>query len=339
MSNPIVVELVRGPAVESVHAGAIAVSDAAGKLVLAIGDVGRAIYPRSAVKLLQALPLVECGAADDYGFGARELALACSSHNGEAAHVDTARGMLARAGRDGNALECGPQPPERDADRASLHRANLLPSSLHNNCSGKHAGFVCLACHEGEDPTGYVAPDHFVQAAVRRTMAEVVGVSLDADICGIDGCSIPTYAVPLDRLARGFARIAGGEGLTADRASAGKRLMAACMAEPFMVGGTGRFCTRLMEALPGRVFAKIGAEGVYCAALPELGLGIALKADDGASRAAEVMVAATIARLLPMSEAEAARLAPLMQPRLVNWMKRDVGFLRPAGPLAAGLAA
>ncbi|TIW14533.1 MAG: asparaginase, partial [Mesorhizobium sp.] len=313
MSNPVLVEVTRGAVVESRHRGAVSVFDADGKPVWEIGDTDRPVFPRSAVKAIQALPLVESGAADAYGFGNRELALACASHSGEPAHVELAQAMLAKAGLDKTALECGAHWPNHEATIA-LARAGDLPSALHNNCSGKHAGFLCTCVHSGIAHQGYVKEGHAQQEMVRDAMQSVTGAVHNAENSAIDGCSIPTYAVPLKNFAQGFARMATGRGFSPERAKAAKRLLSACMAEPFLVAGTGKADVALMQAAPGRIFVKTGAEGVYCAALPELGLGIALKCDDGAGRGAEVMIAAVLAKLLRADEAVAARLTELSHP-------------------------
>ena len=337
MSNPVLVEVTRGPLVESVHRGAIAIVDAKGTVRAAIGDVGQRVFPRSAVKALQALPLVESGAADRYGFGTAELALACSSHNGEPRHVETAAAMLAKAGRGEADLECGVQIPASRAAAQALDRAGIAPGPLHNNCSGKHAGFICLACHRGLDPNGYVLPDHPAQQEITATLSEMTGVALGPEVRGVDGCSIPAYAIPLDRLALAFARFITGEGLSPARAAAARRLSEACMAEPFMVAGTGRFCTDVMAALPGRVFVKTGAEGVFCAALPELGLGVALKCDDGGTRASETMMAAVIDALVPMGKSERERMAPRLSPPVLSRRGATVGAVRPVAGLVESL--
>jgi L-asparaginase II len=337
MRDPVLVEVLRAGVVESTHRGAVAVLDGDGSVRVAIGDIDRPVFPRSAVKAIQALPLVESGAADAYGFGNRELALACASHSGEAAHVERAASMLASAGLDGGALECGAHWPSAQEATVALAGSGAKPSALHNNCSGKHSGFLCTCVHRGIDHAGYVRAGHACQETIRETMQAVTGAAHGADNRGIDGCSIPTYAVPLRSLAVGFARMATGAGLGPQRAAAAKRLLAACMAEPFYVAGTSRACTRLMEAGKGRVFAKTGAEGVYCAAVPELGLGIAIKCDDGAGRAAEVAVAETLARLLAGSDPLAAKLSEMARPELRNWNGTHVGDLRPAGALVANV--
>ncbi|WP_274424937.1 asparaginase [Chelativorans sp. YIM 93263] len=334
MANPVLVEAFRGGVVESRHRGAVAVVDGDGKFVLEIGDVERPVFPRSAVKAVQALPLVESGAADAYRFGNRQLALACASHSGEPAHTETARAMLNCAGFDENAYECGVHWPKHHETYLALARSGGAPSQLHNNCSGKHAGFLCTCAHAGIDHQGYVAHGHPLQEMIREALVDVTGAAHATDTCGTDGCSIPTYAVPLKNLATGFARMATGNGLSPERARAAQRLFAACMAEPFFVAGTDRADTVMIEAGKGRLFTKTGAEGVFCAAIPELGLGIALKCDDGATRAAEVMIASTAARLLKADDPLRGQLAAMARPVQKNWRGIEVGGLRPAGDLA-----
>ena len=327
MSDPILVEVLRGARVESRHLGALAVTDADGKAVLALGDVESPIFPRSAVKALQAMVLVETGAADAYGFGDEELALACASHSGELGHVAGVTRMLANAGLDISALACGAHWPLSQPAMVALARSGE-PSALHNNCSGKHAGFLCAACAMGVDHTGYWKPDHQVQRHVRAVLEDLSGEVLGEDRRAIDGCSVPTWAMPLQKLARAFARFGTGHKLAPERAQAAARLRAACTSKPWHVAGTGRFCTEIMRLFGSRVFVKTGAEGVYCGALPELGVGIAIKCDDGAGRAAQSIIAALIARFLPLSETERAALVPFVRPTLGNWNGFEVGALR-----------
>jgi len=327
MNNPILVEVLRGSLVESRHRGAVAVADADGATVLAIGDVTTPIFPRSAVKALQALPLVETGAADAFGFGDEELALACASHSGEAEHVAGVTRMLAKAGLDAAALRCGAHWPMAQSAVAAVARTGE-PSALHNNCSGKHAGFLCVACAQGIDHADYWQPQHPVQREVRAVLENLTGATLSDDRCAIDGCSVPTWAIPLQNLARAFAKFGTGQGLAPERARAAARLRAACAQKPWYVAGTGRFCTEIMRLFGARVFVKTGAEGVYCGALPEVGLGIAFKCDDGAGRAAQAVMAALIARFLPLGDAERAALSCFVQPTLRNWNGFEVGSLR-----------
>jgi L-asparaginase II len=283
---------------------------------------------------MQALPLVESGAADAYGFGNKELALACASHSGEPEHMRLAGDMAARAGLTEADFECGCHWSFEQKVLIDQARAGEMPDQLGNNCSGKHAGFLCLSCHAGVDHKGYIDYDHFVQATIRDVMGDLTGAALGHDNCGIDGCSIPTYAAPLNRIAHGFARMASGVGLGAERAKAAQRLISACMAEPFYVAGTRRACTELMQMAPGRIFAKTGAEGVFCAALPEKGYGIALKCEDGSTRGAEAMIGAVLAKLFADDQDLAGKLRARTQKQLKNWNRIEVGVIRPAGDLA-----
>jgi L-asparaginase II len=334
MDNPVLVEATRGERVESRHRGAVAVGDCDGRLVLALGDVESPVFPRSAVKALQALPLIEGGGADRLHLSDAEIALACSSHSGEPVHVETAIAMLTKCGRDARALECGVHwPLDAEAARA-LAASGRTANAIHNNCSGKHAGFVCASCAAEIDPKNYVKRDHFVQRRVRSALSEMTATKLDDAPWGIDGCAVPTYAIPLRALASGFARLGTGIGLEPGRAAAAKRIRAACAANPRLVAGTGRFDTMVMAALGARAFVKGGAEGVHCAALPDLGLGIAIKCDDGAGRAAEVAMATLIARLLPLGEHERTALAQHSEPTIRNWNGARIGTLRASAAVA-----
>ena len=325
MDAPLV-EVLRGGTVESRHAGRAAVVDATGRVLFAVGDVEAPVFTRSTIKALLALPLVETGAADRLGLSDAELALVCASHGGEPVHADTVAAMLRKAGQTPDCLECGAHRPTSRAGQEALVRANAAPSVLHNNCSGKHAGFVCLARDAGLDPAGYVRAEHPVMRRALASVAAVTGVRLDACPVAIDGCGIPTHAIPLRALAHGLARFGSGAGLEPDRAAAARRLRDAVAANPALVAGSGRFDTVLMQRFATALFVKMGAEGVHVAALPEQGLGIAVKCADGAARAAEVAVAALLERHLPPAPELAAR----VRPPLRNWAGTVVGALQPA---------
>lgn len=333
MSNPVLVEVTRGNQVESRHRGAVVVVDGDGTTAFSLGDVEASTFPRSACKAMQALPLVEGGAADAYGFGNREIALACASHSGESAHVELADAMLKAAGQGEPTLECGAHWSFQQGVLLDQARQLDHPSQLHNNCSGKHAGFICACCHGGQDPRGYVTFDHPLQAEIRDAMGDVTGTRLTREDSGVDGCSIPTYALPLTALAHGFAKMATGTGLGPERARASRRIIDACMAEPFYVAGTGRTCTRLMQIAPGRIFVKTGAEGVFCAAVPERGLGIAIKCDDGTARAADSIVAGVLARYFDGEVA--AALGHVANHTMRNWNGMAVGDVRVSDYIAA----
>jgi L-asparaginase II len=333
MGNPTLVELRRGHVIESRHSGTVAVVDADGAEVLALGEVDAPVLPRSAVKALQALPLVEAGAAELLGFGDRELALVCASHAGEPDHVDVVTGMLARVAQPSLALECGAHWPIDQKAAFDLARRGLKPLSLHNQCSGKHAGFVCLAHLIGANPAGYSDARHPVQRLVVDAIASLTGQPLGSGDHVLDGCMAPTWPVPLARLALAFAKFGTGRGLGPERAKAAARLRAACAAEAWYVGGTDRFCTDVMRRLGVRAFVKFGAEGVFCGALPEQGLGIAIKCDDGAARAAEVIMAVLLRKFLGPSDETEGTLDRFVRPPLKAWGGQEVGRLGPAPAL------
>lgn len=280
VAGPLTVELWRGPHAESRHVVHAVVADAAGSVVRSWGDPDRLTHPRSAVKPLQALPLVETGAADAFGLGSVELALACASHNGEPNHVTAVEDWLARIGCTVADLECGTEQAHLDLDPGA--------TAARNNCSGKHVGFLTVARHLGVDTAGYIRPEHPVQELVRATLAETTRTALDLAHAGIDGCGIPVHPMPLHAIATAAAGFGSPTGWPGVRAEAARRLAAAMVAQPWYVAGTGRLCTDLLAAAGGDVVVKVGAEGVQLAALPGLGLGVAVKAEDGSRPASEV---------------------------------------------------
>jgi len=316
--SPLTVAVSRGPLVESRHQVICAVVDPDGEVIAGWGDTATPVYARSAIKALQALPIVESGAADAFAMTDAELALACASHNGEPAHVATATGLVRRIGLTLDDYECGTHWPMNEAAVRAMAAAGEIPGPAHNNCSGKHAGFLATARHLGEPTKGYVLADHPVQVRVRRAMAEMCGVDLTDAPTGIDGCSIPTVAIPLAALARGIARFGCPDGLERGRAEACRRLARAIRAEPFMIAGTGRFCTEAIAVTGGQALVKTGAEGVFMAAIPDRSLGIALKALDGATRAAESAMAALLDRLGLLDRAAIAAVAAASNQTLKN---------------------
>lgn len=330
MANPVLVEVWRGGTVESRHRGAAVIVDSQGAILASWGDGGALVFPRSTVKPLQAIPLVESGAADRYTLSQREIALACASHTGEAAHVTAVAAWLARVGLGEADLVCGPQIPLGEAAAHALHRAGTAPSRLHNNCSGKHAGFLTAALYLGLPTRGYGQPSHPLQEQVRRILAEMGGVDGPLDVLAGDGCGVPTVAMPLHTLARSFATLADPQGQPEPRRESIRRIMAAMTAQPWFVSGTGRFDTLVIESGRGALIVKGGAEGVCAAALPGRGLGIALKIDDGAKRAAEVAMAAVLARFLPEGGALAGLLADLAAMPIQDTRCQRVGVVRPA---------
>ncbi|MEM7211887.1 MAG: asparaginase [Pseudomonadota bacterium] len=292
--NPILAEVHRGPVLECVHRGAVAVCRPDGSVDLSLGDVQSPMLPRSACKMVQALPLVESGAADQAGLTSRHLALSCASHNGAAIHTDLASAWLAELGLGDDDLRCGPQIPNDEPACTALRASGNQPTQIHNNCSGKHSGMLTLNRHLGSG-TEYIDPDHPVQQAVRAATEETARESSTGH--ATDGCSAPNFAISLTGLATamaGFAR--PDEAFSGSRARAAARLRDAMMAHPELVAGEGRACTALMRAASGKAAVKTGAEGVFTAILPEVGLGIAIKIDDGATRGSHAAIAALLSR-------------------------------------------
>lgn len=332
-STPVLVEAWRGAMVESRHRGSVAVVDRDGHVVFSTGDIEQPVYARSALKPLQAMPLVECGATDAFTLGAKELALACGSHWGAAEHVAVVSAWLAHIGLGPNDLECGAHRPA-DPDAAdALVRSGLPPAALHNNCSGKHAGFLTSARFFGEATKGYIAPDHPSQRRWIALVAAMAGIDLAAAPRGTDGCGIPVVGLPLSGLARAMARMADPVGLPPVRAAAAVRLLDAMAAEPLMVSGKDGFATALLRAAGASVCAKPGAEGIYAAALRQRGLGIALKIEDGAGRAAEVALGTILVRLGALDAAALEAMRARFEPPIRNVAGAVVGALRPTAAL------
>ena len=288
------VELWRGDLLESTHRGHAVICDGTGQIVQAWGDPGRVTYPRSSAKMLQALPLVESGAADAFGLTTRQLALSCASHNGSRLHVDLAGRWLKGLGLAEPDLRCGVQEPSDRDERDRLIRGAEAPCQLHNKCSGKHSGFLTLNRHLGGD-SEYVEIDHPVQRAVRGAIEEVGQEAVAG--WGIDGCSAPNFATTLTALARSMARFAVATETGDARQRAMHRLARAMAAHPDLVAGEGEPCTALMRAAGHRAALKGGAEGVYVAILPAQKLGIALKIEDGSPRAKSAAIAALLIRV------------------------------------------
>jgi len=328
-ANPVLIEVTRGNSVESVHRGSIVVADASGKIIHAWGNAKGLVFHRSAVKPLQALALVESGAADAFNFSDAELALACSSHIAAREHITLVSDLLARLGLSQSDLGCGPQTPRDKEVAEALILAGEAPTPVHNNCSGKHAGMLATALHLGAPVKGYMEPDHPVQRRVRAVLEEMAGARLDAAPAGIDGCGIPVYAMPLAALAQAMARFSDPETLGPERGQACRRIAAAMTAHPDLIAGRGRFDSRVVRALERGGVVKCGAEGVYGAALFGPGFGIAIKIDDGTRRAAETAMTAVLARLDAIPDDGMEEITDLLERPVTNAAGDPVGVIRP----------
>ena len=327
------VEVLRGGFVESVHRVSVAVVDPAGHLRAYAGVPDIVVFARSAVKPVQAVPMVADGAADRFGWGEAELALACASHSGEPRHVEVARGMLDSLGLGEDALACGAHPPFNTAAAQDLSDRGEKPTRLHNNCSGKHAAMLGLAAAHGWPLRGYHEAEHPVQQRMLEEIAHWSSVPADRIDVAVDGCGVATFALPLNTLALTFARLAV---TTRSPESAAARLIHAMQAFPELVGGTGRLCTELMRTTRGRIFAKVGAEGVYCAGVPGAEIGVALKVEDGARRAAEPALIEVLRLLGLLTEEEMGDLDRYAGPDVKNTRGEIVGSLRSRIALETG---
>lgn len=320
-----VVEVRRGDIVESVHHLHIAVVDGAGRLRAHAGDPQLVAFARSAIKPMQTVPVIEDGAADQFGFTDAEIALCCASHSGEARHVSGVRSMLRKVGAAEEALACGAHEPMGKQAALELAARNEPPTRVHNNCSGKHTGMLGLARINNWPLAGYHELDHPVQQRMQRELARWTQMPEDEFGTAVDGCGVITYALPIEGMARAFAAFASaarrGDGAPA-------RVVQAMVRNPEYVAGTDRLCTALMRVAHGRIFAKVGAEGVYCAGVPGAELGIALKVEDGATRAAEPALIATLQALAVLSDDEVAELASFAEPDITNTREERVGTLR-----------
>jgi L-asparaginase II len=331
-ANPVLAEAVRGNWVENRHRGAFAVVDADGRIIAAAGDIERPVFPRSAIKSMQALPIFSRHADDRFHHSGEELALACASHHGEDVHVAGVSHFVRRMGLGVDDLECGAHQPTNAAARAALRKAGEQPSALHNNCSGKHSGMLSVALAMGVDTHGYVGREHPVQREVRAAVEAVIGETLSEDRCGTDGCSIPTFAAPIRAFAYGFARMATGSGLSSEHAGAAKRLFDAATSHPHLVAGTGHADTRIMQAFEGRVMQKGGAEGVQCGAIRDKGWGYAIKCDDGNMAASHAMLGALLLAIADPDGEQRQVLESLVRQTTRNVRGLEVGEMRAVSP-------
>ncbi|HSW09406.1 MAG TPA: asparaginase [Bacillota bacterium] len=329
---PVVVEVIRGGARESRHRGEAVVVDASGKIRFRSGNPHRMVFARSAAKPLQAMTVVESGALRQFGFSPAELAVMCGSHGGEPRHCETVRGILDKIGLGVESLACGSHPPADAASALALVKAGRAPEPLHNNCSGKHAGMLAVCRRFGWPAEGYLAPDHPVQHLNLLNLASMIGVEPSDIHLGVDGCGAPAYASPLSALALAYARMAAPSDLPSAKAEAARAVADAMRSHPDLVAGTGRLCTRLMSLGKGLI-AKSGAEGVYCVGLIDPGWGLALKVEDGSSRAVPPVAIHLLEQIGALDRQEIDRLADLHEPALRDHRGNQVGCMKPVAHL------
>jgi len=338
---PTLVEVRRGSIVEARHRGSIVAVEPDGHVVARLGDESMIVSTRSVIKPIQAIPVITSGAADKFNISSREMAVICASHEGETMHTDTVAGILGRLGLDQGALLCGAHPPYSEEAAALLKTHGITFNSLHNNCSGKHSGMLATAVHRGLSLEDYVSAEHAVQQSIIDVFRRIAELGPHISIA-VDGCSAPTFGVPLESIARAFSRLANPwsanhdrGSLTTNEAVAVKWIVAAMTAYPEMVGGTsGRLDTDLMKATRGKLVSKIGAESVHAVAvLPDgrfpRGLGVAVKIEDGAKRALMPTVVEVLSQLQVIDQAEQAALVDYHRPSVSNHRQFAVGEIRP----------
>ena len=319
------VDVWRGDVVESQHRVHVAIVHAEHGLTASAGNPAHHSFVRSAIKMFQVLPFVEFGGVDHFGLTQEELALCTASHGGEPFHVAAARSILAKAKLTERALACGPHAPTHAPTAEAMKAAGEAPARIHNNCSGKHAGMLAFAVHQQWVTNGYHRAAHPVQQRVLATVSQWMGVDAGAIEQAIDGCGLPTFAMPLDAVAEGCARFAAA---AADGVAAPARIFAAMVAHPEFVAGTDRLDTALMQVAKRRLFAKVGAEGFYCVGIPAMRLGVALKVEDGAWRAVEPALLATLRRIDAIGATELDLLARYAEPAILNTRGETAGAIR-----------
>lgn len=319
----------RGPLTESVHFGHIAVVDGKGRVIAYAGDPGYTTFARSAAKPLQAIPVIEAGAVQRFGLTGEQVALLCASHNGEREHVEAAAAILGKLGLSADDLLCGPHYPFHEPTANAMKLAGEAPSRLHNNCSGKHAGMLSLARLMAVPTEGYTSPDHPVQRAMLQTIAELAGMREEQIALGTDGCGVPVFGLPLDRLAYAFATFGAPSRLGGERARACAAIIDSIRRHPRFIAGSDRFDTQLIQATGGRIVGKMGAEGVFALTSASDNAALAVKITDGSQRALYPAVVEALIQLNWLKEDEAASLRPFHRPPVRNWSGDEVGAIIP----------
>ncbi len=324
--NPVLVRIWRGREVESQHRGAWVVCDSDGTVIEGLGSWRVPVFARSTVKCIQALPLLETGAAQRFGLGPAEIALALASHNAEPIHTRGVKAVLDKLGLGVECLLCGPQPAGDAETRQQMRQNGEAPTALHNNCSGKHAGFLALALHLGAPPASYLDPEGPVQRLVRRAMLDMTGLQDQEMYTAVDGCSAPTFRMPLSALATAFARVTNPRRLPALRRSACESMLDAVAKHPEMIAGNHqRVCTDIVRASAGRVFPKVGGEAVYAFGVRGRDRAVAVKIDDGDARGLHPVLIGLLRRFDFATKEELARLESWEERSIRNWAGREVG--------------
>jgi L-asparaginase II len=281
MENPVLVEVYRSGVLESFHRGAVCVVNENGKIVFELGNSKQICFPRSAMKFVQVLPLIELGGIEKFNFTKEEIAIMCGSHNAEPRHLEIVQSILRKIGLDESSLGCGAQYPTDKKSANSLVRTNTKPSAIHNNCSGKHAGMLALCLLMGESTSDYLNHKHPIQKLILRYVSEMYDYPVEEMVCALDGCTAPIYSIPVYNQAICFKNLVDPKSFSTKRQEACSTLIQSISEYPFMVAGSMRYCTDMMEICAPGIIGKTGAEGVFCMGFPKQKLGVCIKIDDG----------------------------------------------------------
>lgn len=339
MSNPVLVEVYRAGVLESFHRGVVCVVNRKGEVIFSIGDIQQLCYPRSAMKLLQVLPLIELGGVEKFGFTTEEIAVMCGSHNAEPEHLRVVSSILDKIGENKDKLFCGPQYPTSKKDADELIRSGIKPHHIHNNCSGKHAGMLALCRLIGADTTDYIQPNHPIQQLIMETCAAMYEYPAQQMKVALDGCSAPIFSVPVYHQALAYKNLADPSGFSESRQRACKLVVEAVSTFPFMVAGSKRYCTDMMKITAPQIIGKTGAEGVFCLSLTTKQIGVCIKIDDG-KMLPQYNVAQSFVEATGMFSRE--QLSPLhhyAEEALTNFNKFQTGEIRTVNGLFDGLPA
>lgn len=320
---PFKIEVVRETEVESRHIVVASIYTRNADSLESYGDDEQPISPRSSIKPIQALPLILTNAAHHFQLGPEEIAVACASHTGEECHTHIIFNWMKKIGINETALECGTHPPTHTETLYKLLKNQALPSAIHNNCSGKHVGMLTTALYLKESIKNYVSQDHPVQQRIQYYIKTLCQMRSSSITYGIDGCSIPTPFIPIKKLAEGFCEFIDPIHLTSKESDACQKIFSACVDNPLLTTGTGRYCNEMMKETQGQVLLKGGAEGVMTGAIPKLKLGFALKTLDGNSRASELCTSILLNRLGLLSVSSS-----FLKPKIYNWNQIETGYLR-----------
>ena len=325
MSNPILVERYRDKVLESFHRGVICLVDRDNHIVFSVGDVEQVCYPRSALKLIQILPLLESGAVEKFGFTIEEIAIMCGSHNGETEHLRVVNSILSKIGMDKSALKCGAQYPTLNEDRNKLIKADRSPEHIHNNCSGKHAGFLALCKFLGLDTESYMEPSHPIQKMIKTIAAEVHEYPEQKMVTAMDGCSAPIFSFPVYNQAIAYKNLTDPHKFSEKRQKAINTVVEAVTSYPFMVAGTDRYCTELMDICGKRTFGKTGADGIYSIGFIQEKMGCCIKIDDGLMGPQYAVAQSLMEKTGIFTEEQLKSLHHYADETLKNWNKFETG--------------